>query len=199
METLFPLSPILPCGFSYVPRFISVEEENTLMSCIKRLNLRNMEFQGYKAKRKVISFGYDWSFEKRILTTGKTIPADFRWLIAKVARHENIEEDDISELLVTEYPVSSVINWHRDAPPFDSIFGISLLSDCVFRMRPYNKLLQSRKNILAVPVERRSLYIMKSESRTEWEHSIVPVQELRYSITLRTLKANAQIKTLENG
>ncbi|MGV3657809.1 MAG: alpha-ketoglutarate-dependent dioxygenase AlkB, partial [Chitinophagaceae bacterium] len=95
---------------------------------------------------------------------------------------------DISELLVTEYPPGSVINWHRDAPPFDTIIGISLLSDCVFKLRPYDKAKQERKATISLPVQRRSLYVMKDSARTEWEHSIAPVKQTRYSITLRTLK-----------
>ncbi len=51
-------------------------------------------------------------------------------LIAKVASHLSIKKEDFAELLLTEYPIESVINWHRDAPPFDLIAGISLLSNC---------------------------------------------------------------------
>ncbi|RVB52514.1 alpha-ketoglutarate-dependent dioxygenase AlkB, partial [Mesorhizobium sp. M7A.F.Ca.CA.004.06.1.1] len=34
----------------------------------------------------------------------------------------------------------------------------------------------------------RSAYLMTGRSRTEWEHSIPPVDLHRYSITLRTLR-----------
>ncbi|MBX9850590.1 MAG: alpha-ketoglutarate-dependent dioxygenase AlkB [Cytophagaceae bacterium] len=91
-------------------------------------------------------------------------------------------------MLVTEYPTGSVINWHRDAPPFDLIAGISLLSDCKFRLRPHDKSKQCRTSIISFPVKRRSLYIMQGPARTDWQHSIAPVKETRYSITLRTLK-----------
>jgi len=37
--------------------------------------------------------------------------------------------------------------------------------------------------------EPRSAYLMRGPSRTEWEHSIPAVDELRYSITFRTLRA----------
>jgi alkylated DNA repair dioxygenase AlkB len=94
--------------------------------------------------------------------------------------------NDFAELLVTEYP--SVINWHRDAPPFDIIVGISLLTDCTFRFRPHDKARQARKAILAVPLQRRSLYVIQAEARSNWQHSILPVTRLRYSITLRTLR-----------
>jgi alkylated DNA repair dioxygenase AlkB len=190
MNTLFPLEPKLPPGFSYYDEFITELEEAQLLKDIKAIELKTFHFQGYEAKRKTASFGYDWSFEKRQLSKGKDIPAVFTWLIKRVASKCAIEMDAFSELLVTEYPVGAVINWHRDAPPFDIIAGISLLSDCTFRFRPYEKEKQGRKSILSLPVKHRSLYIIKDEARSEWEHSTAAVQATRYSVTLRTVKNN---------
>jgi alkylated DNA repair dioxygenase AlkB len=34
----------------------------------------------------------------------------------------------------------------------------------------------------------RSIYLLTGAARTEWEHSIPAVSELRYSITFRTLR-----------
>ncbi|HEX2607481.1 MAG TPA: alpha-ketoglutarate-dependent dioxygenase AlkB [Flavisolibacter sp.] len=187
MQSLFPLEPVWPEGFQYVPSFISPEEEAQLMETIRSIDLHTFLFQGYEAKRKVASFGYDWSFEKRTLSKGKPIPEAFQFLVQKVATHLLVETSAIGELLVTEYPAGSVINWHRDAPPFDRIIGISLATDCLFRLRPYDTAKQGRKSIHSIPVSRRSLYILQGASRTEWEHSIAPVKSQRYSITLRTL------------
>ena len=36
-------------------------------------------------------------------------------------------------------------------------------------------------------VEPRSAYLLSGEARHEWEHSIVPGEALRFSITFRTL------------
>lgn len=190
MNTLFPVEPLLPDGFSYYAHFISPEVEARLLREIEKLELHTFQFQGYEAKRKVASFGYDWSFEKRVLSKGKNIPEGFQWLMEKVARFIEVPVQNISELLVTEYPEGSVINWHRDAPPFDTIVGISLLTDCNFKLRPYDKAKQGRKNTISIPVLRRSLYVMKDAARTDWEHSIAPVKGTRYSVTLRTLKEN---------
>lgn len=187
MNTLFPVEPRLPEGFRYFPGFIAEAAEARLLEVIAGLPLRTFTFQGYEAKRKVASFGYDWSFEKQSLSRGKDIPPQFLPLVAQVARHLGLEEDRFAELLVTEYPEGSVINWHRDAPPFDLIAGISLLSDCTFRFRPHDKARQGRSSIIALPVRRRSLYVMQGPSRSEWQHSIAPVKGRRYSITLRTL------------
>jgi alkylated DNA repair dioxygenase AlkB len=189
MNTLFPLTPIYPEGFLYVPDFISAAEEDELYRTIRALPLHAMIFQGYEAKRKVASFGVDWSFDTRTLSKGKEIPGAFHFILNKVADSLSLKAAQFGELLVTEYPPGSVINWHRDAPPFDLIAGISLLSDCTFRMRPHEKAKQGRTSIISFPVERRSLYVMQGPSRTEWQHSISPVKSHRYSLTLRTLKS----------
>lgn len=188
MNTLFPVVPLYPDGFTYTPHFIAEAEEEQLLQQVYKTDLHTFLFQGYEARRKVASFGYDWSFEKRTLSKGKQIPGAFDGLIEKVAAHLQLNSQEISELLVTEYPAGAVINWHRDAPPFHTIIGISLLSDCVFKLRPYNKAKQGRKSIISLPVQRCSLYVMKEAARTDWEHSIAPVPQTRYSITLRTLK-----------
>lgn len=188
MTTLFPIEPVYPKGFEYFPRFITDKEENELIRQIEQLTLHTFRFQGYEAKRKVASFGYDWSFEKQQLSKGNPIPACFQWLIERVAGKLVIEPSAFAELLVTEYPVGSVINWHRDAPPFALIAGISLQEDCVFKFRPYEKGKQTRKAIFSLPVKRRSLYVMQDEARDAWQHSIMAVEKVRYSITLRTLK-----------
>lgn len=188
MNTLFPIDSFWPKGFDYKPEFITTQEENELLDLIRTMDLHTFNFHGYEAKRKVASFGQDWSFEKQRLSRGKEIPISLRPVMEKVASYLALKAEDFAEILITEYPVGSVINWHRDAPPFDLIAGISLLSDCSFRFKPYDKKKQTRASVIPIPVSRRSLYIMKDESRTDWQHSIAPVKKIRYSITLRTLK-----------
>jgi alkylated DNA repair dioxygenase AlkB len=188
-EDMFSALPAFPPGFSYFPAFISEEEEKQLLEAISGISLHTFIFQGFEAKRKTASFGYDYSFDHRRLAKGKEIPSVFFPLIEKVAAHIGFKPADFTELLVTEYPVGSVINWHRDAPPFDLIAGISLASDCTFKLRPHEKEKQVRSATISLPVKRRSLYIMQGSAREEWQHSISPVKSVRYSITLRTLKA----------
>lgn len=102
--------------------------------------------------------------------------------------HLKIPIDAIAQFLITEYPPGSVINWHRDAPPFETIVGVSLKSNCVFKLRPYEKLLQQRAHIIHLPFERRSMYSMTGIAKTAWQHCTAPVKEIRYSLTFRTIK-----------
>lgn len=188
MNTLFPLEQIFPEGFSYFEDFLSEDEEQQLLEIVTAIDVHPFIFQGYTANRKVASFGFDYSFTNRNLSKGKNIPEDFQFLIEKVAAKLEISPADFGELLITEYPPGSVINWHRDAPPFDLIVGISLLTDCIFRLRPQEKTSQIKQNVISFPVKRRSLYVISELSRSEWQHSITPVKSTRFSITLRTLK-----------
>ena len=189
MELLFPEERVYPPGFEYLEEFINDTEERILIEEIRKTVLHTFRFQGYEAKRKVASYGWDYSFENRSLRRGAEIPSPFVPIILKASEKLAIASEEISELLITEYPPGSVINWHRDAPPFDVIVGISLLSDCIFKLRPHDKNLQTRQSIKSFPVRRRSLYIMRNEARSDWQHSIAPVKSTRYSITLGTLRS----------
>jgi alkylated DNA repair dioxygenase AlkB len=190
MNTLFDIGPIYPGGFQYQPHFITGEEEQALLGAIQGIPLHAFRFQGYEARRRVASFGWDWSFDRQQLSKGRNIPEPFQWLIERVGQKLSILPSAFAELLVTEYPVGSVINWHRDAPPFELIAGISLGADCIFKLRLHEKEKQARKALFSLPVKRRSLYVMKGEVRSDWQHSTAPVEQVRYSITLRTLKSS---------
>jgi alkylated DNA repair dioxygenase AlkB len=191
MATLFQEDAVQPVpGFTYTQGFISPDEEKQLVDLVHTLELKPFMFQGFEAKRKTASFGYDYHFGGRKLEKGKEIPPEFGFLIEKVAKQLSMKAEDFREVLVTEYPAGAVINWHRDAPPFDIIAGVSLLTGCVFRLRPYDKEKRVRGSLVSVPVGRRSLYVISGESRENWQHSILPVADTRFSITLRTLKAS---------
>lgn len=190
MDSLFPIEPLYPPGFSYQDDFISEEEEQLLVRFISTLPFHTFLFRGYEAKRRVISYGYDYHFDSRSISEGIPVPKEFNFLIERVAAALSLPPQEFTEVLATEYPEGAVINWHRDAPPFELIAGISLLCDCKFRLRPYDKAKQGRGSIINVPVKRRSLYVMQDEARDAWEHSIDKVKSLRYSVTLRTLRKN---------
>jgi len=189
LQTLFEMpSPVMPEGFNYYPSFISQDEEQQLLGCIEKSDLRNMRFHQYEAKRKVISYGKGWSFTEQQLKQGDPIPAAFDFLVEKIATKLSIDKQLIVQFLITQYPVGSVINWHRDAPPFDTIAGVSLLTDCKFKLRPHDKEKQTRSATINLNVERCSLYTMQGIAKNEWQHSTALNDKIRYSLTFRTLK-----------
>jgi alkylated DNA repair dioxygenase AlkB len=187
-KMLFQIDPFLPPGFSYFGDFRTAAEEEQLLSEISAIELHAFNFHGYEAKRRVVSYGYHYNFENKSLSRAEEIPPGFHNLRLKVAEMAGLTREHFVQLLVTEYPAGSVINWHRDAPPFDLIAGVSLLADCTFRLRPQESTRRTRGSVISLNVERRSLYIIRGEARTSWQHSISPVSETRYSITLRSLR-----------
>ena len=84
---LFPLHSPIPAGFSYVLDFLSRAEETRLLHSISKHDLHPLLFQGFEAKRKVISFGYDYSFDRRTLTKGKLFLLIFNGCLRKLQRN----------------------------------------------------------------------------------------------------------------
>jgi hypothetical protein len=74
---------LLPNGFSYYPDFITADEERRLLDVISILELHPLVFQGFEARRKVESYGYDYNFDRRTITKGKDIPARLIFLMRK--------------------------------------------------------------------------------------------------------------------
>ena len=93
--------------------------------------------------------------------------------------------EKFQQVLVTEYPPGAAIGWHKDRPMFGEVIGVSLLASCTFRLRRKQGGAWERASIQAAP---RSAYLLSGPARSEWEHSIPPLDALRYSITFRNFK-----------
>lgn len=172
----------LPEGFKYRTDVIAQAEEQQLIEQIRTLPLKEFEFQGYVGKRRVVSFGWRYDFNDRELLKADDIPPFLLPLRQRAAEFAGLGPTDFQHVLVTEYSRGAAIGWHRDKVAFDKVVGISLLSACRFRFRRRAGEKWERASILAEP---RSVYLLAGPSRSEWEHSIPPVDQLRYSITFR--------------
>ena len=191
---LFSTAPELPDGFLYRPDFISSPEEQELVSAIEQLEFDEIRMHGVVAKRRTVQFGQHYGFETFKLTPAAAIPDFLLPLRERVGAFAGCDAGEFEEALVTEYRAGAQIGWHRDAPPFDVIVGVSLLGDCTmqFRRWPVAKSPlpsgQRPAKPLRQPLAPRSAYILRGSARTEWQHHIPPTKALRYSITFRTLR-----------
>ena len=181
---LFESGPLLPDGFKYEADLIAADEEQQLLREMEKLPFKQFEFHGYSGKRRVVSFGWRYDFNERELKRADDIPAFLLALRQKAAEFTALEAKDLQHVLVSEYAPGAAIGWHRDKASFDQIVGISLLASCRFRFRRKRGEGWERAELMAEP---RSVYLLTGRSRTEWEHSIPPVEQLRYSITFRSL------------
>ena len=175
----------LPDGFRYQPALLTPAEATALAAAAGALPLRAFEFHGYTGRRRVASFGWHYDFEARTLRKADDIPPFLLALRAPAAAFAGLPPEALQHVLVTEYAPGAAIGWHRDKAVFGEVVGVSLLAPCVFRLR---RAAGERWERVSVVAEPRSAYLLSGPARTEWEHSIPPVEALRYSITFRNLR-----------
>jgi alkylated DNA repair dioxygenase AlkB len=192
-RVLFERGPQAPEGLLFKPDFLSVDDEAALIDVICTLPFSEVRMHGLVAKRRVAHFGLHYTFASHRLSPASEIPREFDNIRERAANLAGLDPRAFSEVLVTEYPPGAGIGWHRDAPPFGIIAGISLAADSTMRFRRdvhAGKEAAGKREASSLDLARRSLYVLAGTARTDWQHSISPITELRYSITFRTLKEN---------
>lgn len=176
--------PDLPDGFRYRPDLISSDEARDLTARLETLPFKPFEFRGYTGHRQVASFGWRYDFGRRSLDPATAIPDFLLPLRKKVADFTDHAPEAFVQALVSLYEPGAAIGWHRDRPEFGQVAGVSLLTPCRFRLRRRAGAGWERRAFEAAP---RSAYLLSGPSRTDWEHSIPPLEARRYSVTFRTL------------
>jgi hypothetical protein len=180
-----------PNGFHYRDDFITIEEEATLGGEIARVEFSTFEMRGVVARRRVAFFGRTYEGGA---VAAPPMPDFLLWLRDRVASWAEVHAASLAMALINEYPPGAPVGWHRDAPQYGIVAGISLLSSCRMKFRPYVAPGNAdgggarRMATHAIVLEPRSAYLMTGESRSSYEHHVPPVAALRYSITFRTLR-----------
>lgn len=185
----------VPAGFHYRPDFISDDEERRLAKLIAGLQFSAVVMRGVAAKRRTAHFGRSYEFESFKLGPAPAIPEFLLPFRERAASLTSQQPDEFAEALVSEYSPGAAIGWHRDAPPFGVIVGISLLAPCTMKFRPWpvpaKAAVHGARRLRPVSqiLEPRSAYVIAGEARSNWQHHIPPAEALRYSITFRTLRS----------
>jgi alkylated DNA repair dioxygenase AlkB len=174
----------MPPGFRYQESFVTPLEEQDLVAQVAKLDLRPFEFHGYLGNRRVASFGYRYDFSKQAVEAVSEIPHFLLPLREKVAEFTGRDAGEFEQVGIQEYSAGAGIGWHKDRPQFGEIVGVSLLAAAPMRLRRKEGDRWQRATQMVAP---RSVYLLSGEVRRDWEHSIPPMEELRYSITFRTL------------
>ena len=188
---------IEPEGFLYIPNFLSLNDQASLLHELQALNYEHDVFRGRKLKRGYAQFGYSYETTSRRLTVAPPIPPFLQAAIRRATffvpelRESIIQKPTTSyyptdilftQCIVTHYPPGAGIGWHTDAPLFGgSVIGVSLAGEARLQFRP-----NSYKEVTyEVKVSPGSLYLLQGVVRWNYQHQLVPVKAERYSITFR--------------
>jgi alkylated DNA repair protein (DNA oxidative demethylase) len=180
------VEPGLPPGLVYERQFLDVREEQELLGRVVRLRLDPIVIRGRAARRMARHFGLDYDYEARgRLTPGEPLPSWLEPLRGRAGELARVRGEELVETLVQRYPPGSTIGWHRDAPMFGLVVGISLGASCRLRFRRASA---TERSLREIELQPRSAYVLAGAARWAWQHSIPPTGELRHSVTFRTLR-----------
>jgi alkylated DNA repair dioxygenase AlkB len=174
-----------PPGLVYVPDLLPAPEEDRLLSRVIDESYGEVRMHGQVARRTVRHYGVSYDFEAARIESGEPIPDWLLDLRRRCAALLGIADERLAECLLTRYPPGATIGWHRDAPMFGDVVGVSLKSASVLR---FQRGQGAERRVFEQDLEPRSAYALTGPSRTAWQHSIPAVSAERYSITFRTLR-----------
>jgi alkylated DNA repair dioxygenase AlkB len=182
MNMLFD-APLI-AGLRYAEDVIGQGEEEALIERLIATNLSPFRFHGWLGHRKTRSFGWRYDFDDASFVPTEPLPGWLLPLREIAATSAGLEPEDFVHVLVARYDPGAGIGWHRDRDVFDQVVGVSLAAPATLRFRRRKPGGFDRANLDVAP---RSAYLLSGEARRDWEHSITPGEQLRFSITFRTL------------
>lgn len=191
---LFGTSEPLISGVEYREDFITREEEQGLLDHLLVMDLAPFRFHGWTGNRKTQSYGWRYDFDDASFQATEPIPNWLKPLRDRSAELAGVAPDEIAHALVARYDPGAGIGWHKDRSVFERVVGVSLNAPANLRFRQRTG---SGFRRFSLPVEPRSAYLLSGEARHEWEHSIVPGETLRLSVTFRTLSDFGHRKAAE--
>jgi alkylated DNA repair dioxygenase AlkB len=175
----------LPEGLLYRPEFLTLGEERRLLDDISRVYFQPVRMHGVVARRRVVHYGLIYGYDSWRLAPGPPIPEFLETLQDRCAEWMGLTPEALQEVLLTEYTPGASIGWHRDAPMFGAIIGVSLGAPCRMRFRSGEG---TDKRGTQLVLEPRSVYALTGAVREGWQHHIPPTKDLRYSVTFRTIR-----------
>jgi len=176
-------TPLVP-GLDYQQALLSAGEERELIDRIEGAELSPFRFQQWTGKRLTHSYGWSYDFETGRFSPAEPLP---EWLLpfrAKAAAFAGLDPSEFVQALLIRYDPGAGIGWHKDRPVFEHVVGLSLGHDATMRFRRRSAKAFER---VSAPIAPRSIYHLSGEVRHDWEHSIAPIDQARWSVTFRSL------------
>jgi DNA oxidative demethylase len=182
MSLLFD-APLI-AGLRYGEQVIGEAEEEALLNHLVAADLAPFRFHGWLGNRKMNSFGWRYDFDDASFSPAEAIPDWLEPLRQRAAAFAGLRPTYFVHVLLARYDPGAGIGWHRDRDVFEQVVGVSLASPATLRFRRRRPGGFDRASVELAP---RSAYLLSGEVRWDWEHSIVPGDRLRFSITFRTM------------
>lgn len=151
-----------------IENFITEDEEAYIMS-----NIQGANYSKGVGRNSIKRYGSGIPYNSRIKS--KDLPTWSDFLLKKLT------ELDIkcNSITINEYHKGQGIGPHIDSKTSGDIISVlSLAGDAVME-------LSLGKEIKTIQLPARSLLIMTEEERWKWNHSILPVKAIRFSIVFR--------------
>jgi alkylated DNA repair protein (DNA oxidative demethylase) len=172
-------------GLRFELELVPPRIERELLDVFEELRWDPIVIRGQPARRTARHFGLDYDYETRTPMAGEPVPDWLEPARDIAAEFAGFRPDELAEILVQRYPPGSTIGWHRDAPAFDTVIGLSLGG---FSRLRFQRGKGDAREVFEIGLEPRSGYVLSGEARWSWQHSIPATKEERYSITFRTLR-----------
>lgn len=182
-------------GLYYVPNFVTAKEAKQIIKTL----LSHPDWKGVTAStksRRVIQYGYTYSYQRGPLTSTQTIPDEYDFIQVRmldlIKQHIDNDFTGFDQLIINEYLPGQGISGHIDhIKHFGPIIACLTLGSGIEMEFTHPK--KESKSLYVAP---NSLYIMSGKARYEWKHSITQrksdyvngqtiVRGTRYSLTFR--------------
>ena len=153
-------------GLSYVPEFITVDEERALLEAIDASPWLT------DLKRRVQHYGYKYDYKARAVTNDAYLGKLPAWVepIAKRLHDQGIFQTAPDQAIVNEYEPGQGISAHVDCVPCfgGTIASLTLGSSAMMQFQNTHD--RHRKEELYL--QERSLIVLSGAARYEWTHAI---------------------------
>lgn len=152
-------------GLTYIPDFISAQEQDFLLSQIDQQSWLT------DLKRRVQHYGYKYDYKARAVGNDAYLGSlpDWLTLLSKKLHDDAVFPSVPDQVIVNEYLPGQGISAHIDCVPCfaDTIASLSLGSPCIMDFS--NPKTGEKKSII---LKERSLVVLSGPARYEWQHAI---------------------------
>jgi len=182
-------------GLYYIPNFLSSDENEEIIKYLHNYK-KWQHVNKHSNTRRVIHYGYNYSYDRSGISKAKEIPKYFKNLVLKDKINNILKKkllnQEMEQLIINEYKPGQGIFPHVDHQKYfgDNIVCLTVGSGTTIDF--INKYDSSKKK--SIYVDTGSLYIMSGDSRHKWKHGIRRTlydngikRGTRFSLTYRTI------------